>query len=79
MVGYFVGRAIEAKSIAAVHGNLMCGSFLSEDHECRIDGDAREPSSEAGSAFEVVHVNKRSQQCVLHCVFGILMAVECSF
>jgi len=60
--GYFVGRAIEAKSIAAVYGNLMCGSFLSEDHERRVDGDAREPSSEIGPALEVAHVNKRSQE-----------------
>ena len=39
-----------------------------------FDGDSREPSSEVGPAFELAYVNKPSQQCVLNCVFGILMA-----
>lgn len=72
MVGYFVDRAIGAEIIAAIDGNLMCGSFLSEEHERGVDGDTREPSPEIGPAFEVAQVNKCSQQRVLNGVFGIL-------
>ena len=72
MVGYFVAQVVAAGIIVPAYGHLQRRPFPSQDHERRVDGDAREPSSEAGSAFEVVQVNKRSQQGVLHCVFGIL-------
>ena len=72
MVGYFVTEPV-AKIIVIAHRSLMRSPFPSQDHECRVDGDSREPRSEVGPAFEVGQVNKRSQQCVLNCVFGILM------
>ena len=72
MVGYFVSQPV-AKVIVITHPNLMRSPFPSQDHECRVDGDACEPSSEVGPAFEVAQVHKRSQQCVLNCVLGILM------
>ncbi len=61
MVGYFVAQAIRAKIIVTVRGNLKRSSFLTENHERRVDGDAREPSSETGPAVKVRYVNKRSQ------------------
>ena len=70
MVGYFVAQAADTKIIVTAYDNLRGRSFLSEDHQRRVDGDAREPSSDVGSALEVPYVNKCSQQCVLHCVFG---------
>ena len=73
MVGYFVSQAV-AEIIVIAHRSLTHSPFPSQDHECRVDGDSREPSSEVGPAFELVHVNKGSQQCVLNCVFGILRA-----
>jgi hypothetical protein len=72
MVSYFVAQVVAARIIVPAYSNLRRRPFPSQDHECRVDGDAREPGSEAGSPFEVAHVNKRSQQCVLHCVFSIL-------
>jgi hypothetical protein len=62
MVGYFIAQAADAKIIVTAYGNLRGRSFLSKDHEGRVDGDAREPSSEIGPALEVPHVNKRSQE-----------------
>lgn len=54
-------KAIRAKIIITVRGNLKGGcSFLAENHKCRVDCDAREPSSETGLAVEVRHVNKRA-------------------
>ncbi len=73
MIAYFVARAIRNKIIVGVRGDLRRGAFLSENHERRVDGDAREPSSELGPAVKVPHVHKRSQQCVLHCVFRVLI------
>jgi hypothetical protein len=72
MVGYFEVESIRGKNVVTVRGNLKRGSFLSENHERRVDGDAREPSPETGPAVKVSHVNKRSQQCVLNCVFRVL-------
>jgi hypothetical protein len=62
MVGYFVAQAANARITVTACGNLRGRSFLSEDHERRVDGDAREPSSEIGPALEVPHVNKGSKQ-----------------
>ena len=70
MVGYFVAQSIRA-NIIVVSGNFKRASFLSENHERRVDCDAREPSSEAGPAVKVRHVNKGSQQCVLNGVFRV--------
>jgi hypothetical protein len=72
MVRYSVTQIVAAGIIVPTYGNLQRRPFPSQDHECRVDGDPRHPSSEAGSAFEVAHVNKRSQQRVLNRVFGIL-------
>jgi hypothetical protein len=73
MVVNFVAPVVAAGIIVVTaYGNLPRRLFSSQDHECRVDGDACEPSSEIGPAFEVAQVNKRSQQCVLNCVFGIL-------
>ena len=72
IVGYYVAKAIRAKIIVTVRGNLKRGSFLSENHEGRVDGDAREPGAETGPAVKVRHVNKRSQERVLNCVFRVL-------
>jgi hypothetical protein len=60
MVGYFV-RPIGAKIFVTVRGNLKRRSFLSKNHERRVNGDAREPSSETGPAVKVPHMKKRSQ------------------
>ena len=73
MVGYPVSQLV-AKIIVIAHRSLTRSPFPSEDHECRVDGDSHKPSSEVGPAFELAHVNKCSQQCVLNCVFGILTA-----
>jgi hypothetical protein len=72
MVGYFVAQAADTKIIVTAYGNPRGRSFPSKGHQSRVDGDACEPSSDVGSALEVPYVNKCSQQCVLHCVFGIL-------
>ena len=72
MVGYFVAHIVAAKIIVMAYGNFTRGSLLTEDHERRVDGDAREPSSEVGPALEAAQMNKRSQQGVLNGVFGIL-------
>jgi len=72
VVGYYEAQAIRAKIIVTVRGNLKRGASLSENHERRVDGDAREPGSESGPAVKVRHVNKRSQECVLNCVFRVL-------
>ena len=61
MLGNFTARAISAKLILTVRGNLQQASFLSEYHQRRVDGDPREPGSETGPAVKVRHVNKRSQ------------------
>ena len=74
MVCYFVVQDIRIKIIVGVRGDLTRGASLSENHKRRSDGDAREPSSELGPAVKVPHVNKCSQQCVLHCVFRVLIA-----
>lgn len=60
MVGYFVAHAIRAQLIIMVRGYLKRSSFLSKNHERRVDCDAREPSSETGPAVKVRDVNKRS-------------------
>jgi hypothetical protein len=74
MIGYFVVQPFRARFIAIVRGNLMRYSFLSQNHERRIDGDAREPGSETGSAVKVLYMKKRSQQGVLNRVFRVLAA-----
>jgi len=74
MVGNFVAEAFLAKIIVIVGGNLVGGSFLPENHERGVDGDAREPSCETGPAVKVGQVNKGPQEGVLHCVFRILRA-----
>jgi hypothetical protein len=71
MGGYLVAPVAAGITVIA-HRSLTRSPFPSQDHERGVYSDAREPSSELGPAFELVHVNKRSQQCVLNCVFGIL-------
>ena len=71
MVGNFVAEAFLAKIIVIVGADLVGGSFLSENHERGVDGDAREPSCETGPAVKVRQVNKGPQEAVLHCVFRI--------
>jgi len=61
MICYFVAQAIGAKIIVTARGNRKRGSFPSENHERRVDCDAREPSSETGPAVKIRHVNKSSQ------------------
>ena len=74
MVGNFVAEAFLAKIIVIAGGDLVGGSFLPENHERGVDGDAREPSCETGPAVKVRQVNKGPQEAVLHCVFRVLGA-----
>jgi len=62
MIRYFVAQAADARITVTVCGDLKRRSFLSDDHERRVDGNAREPGSEVGPALEVPHVNKGSQE-----------------
>jgi len=72
MIGYFAAQAIRAEIIVIVRGNLARSSFLAEIHQRRVDGDAREPGSETGSAIKLPYVKERAQEGVLNCVLGVL-------
>ncbi len=40
MIAYFAAQAIRVKFIVGVRGDLRGGTFLSENHKRRVDGDA---------------------------------------
>ena len=61
MIGYLAAEVFATELMVTAYGNLLRTAFLPEDHERRVDRDARDPSSEIGSALELPHVNKRSQ------------------
>ena len=58
-----------------VHGNFASGTALAQEHQRGVDGDAREPSGEAGTAIEILDMQKSAQVGILQgilCVFMIL-------